>query len=57
MILNINSELTTEHNDNNNEGYSPMISDIASGKSDKGLLEVLKALESVGFSFIDYHEN
>ena len=49
--------MVTEHNDNNNEGYSPVISDIASGKSDKDLLEVLKALESVGFSFIDYHEN
>lgn len=49
--------MTTEHNSNNDEDYSPVTSDISSSTSDKDLLEVFKALKSVGFRFTDYHEN
>jgi hypothetical protein len=49
--------MTKEHNDNDNEDYYPVISDISISESDKDLLDVFKALEAVGFRFIDYHEN
>jgi hypothetical protein len=48
--------MTKEHNDNDNEDYYPVISDISSSESDKDLLDVFKALGAVGFRFIDYHE-
>ena len=35
-----------DHDNNKNEGYSPDI-----------LLEVFNALESIGFRFLDYHED
>lgn len=49
--------MTKEHNDNDNEDYYPVNSDISSSESDKDLFDVFKALEAVGFRFIDYHEN
>jgi hypothetical protein len=45
------------NNENNNEDHSPVNLDISSGKSDIDLLEVFEALDSVGFRFIEYHEN
>jgi hypothetical protein len=49
--------MTTEvSNNNNNEDYFPVTSDISSSNSDIDMLEVIKALESVGFRLID-HEN
>ena len=47
----------TEENNNNNEDDSPMIPDSSGSTSDVDVLEVFKALESVGFRFIDYHES
>jgi hypothetical protein len=49
--------MTTETNNDNNEDYSPVTSDVLSNTSDKDLLVVLKALESEGFRLIDHHEN
>jgi hypothetical protein len=46
-----------DHNNNNNEDHSSVISDVSSSISDKDLLEISKALESIGFRFLDYHEN
>ena len=46
----------TEENNNNNEDDSPVIPDSSGSTSDVDVLEVFKALESVGFRFIDYHE-
>ena len=49
--------MTTENyinNDNDNEDHSLVISDNV---ADVDLLEVFKALESIGFRFPDYHEN
>ena len=40
-----------DHDNNKNEDYSPVISDISSSISDKDLFEVLNALESIGFRF------
>jgi hypothetical protein len=48
--------MTTEHNSNNEDDFA-VISDDSSSKSDIDMLEVFKALESVGFRFTDYHEN
>jgi hypothetical protein len=47
----------TESNCDNNEDYSPVTSDVSSNTSEEDLLVVFKALESVGFRFIDHHEN
>jgi hypothetical protein len=49
--------MTTEPTNDNNENYSPATSDISSNISDKDLLVVIKALESIGFRSIDYCEN
>jgi hypothetical protein len=49
--------MTTEHNNDNNEDYSVVTSDVPCDTSDKDLLAVFKALESVGFRFIDHYEN
>jgi hypothetical protein len=49
--------MTTEPNNDNNEDYFPVTSDVSSNTSDKDLLVVFKALESIGFRFIDHHEN
>ena len=49
--------MTTEPINDNNENYSPATSDISSSISDKDLLVVFKALESIGFRCIDYYEN
>jgi hypothetical protein len=49
--------MTTEPNNDNDEDYSPVTSDISSNISDKDLLVVFKALESIGFRFIDHREN
>ena len=48
---------TTEHNNDNNEDLSHVTSDVSGDTSDKDLLVVFKALESIGFRFIDHHEN
>ena len=48
--------MTGEHNNNNNEDHSPVIPGTSGSTSDLDLLDVFKALESVGFRFIDYHE-
>ena len=48
--------MTTEPNNDNNEGYSSVASDVPN-TSEEDLLVVFKALESVGFWFIDDHEN
>lgn len=57
LILNIKSEMTTDPNNNNNEDYSLVTSNVSSNTSDEDLLVVFKALESIGFRFIDHHEN
>jgi hypothetical protein len=50
--------MTTEHNNNiNKEDYSLVTSDVSHDISDKDLLVVFKALESVGFRLIDHYEN
>lgn len=49
--------MTTEPNNDNNEDYSPATSEVSSNTSDKDLLMVFKALESIGFKFIDHYEN
>jgi hypothetical protein len=49
--------MTTEPNNNNNEDYSLVASNVSTNTSDKDLLVVFKALESIGFRFIDPHEN
>jgi hypothetical protein len=49
--------MTTEPNNDNNEGYSSVTSDGSSNTSEEDLLVVFKTLESVGFRFIDHHEN
>jgi hypothetical protein len=49
--------MTTEPNNNNNEDYSHVTSNVSSNTTDKDLLVVFKALESIGFRFIDHHEN
>lgn len=49
--------MTTEPNNDNNEDYSPATSEVSSNTSDKDLLAVFKALESIGFKFIDHYEN
>jgi hypothetical protein len=49
--------MTTKPTNDNNENYSPATSDISSSISDKDLLAVFKALESIGFRSIDYREN
>ena len=43
--------MMTDLDNNKNEDYSPVISDISSTISDKDLFEVLTALESIGFRF------
>jgi hypothetical protein len=49
--------MTMEPNNNNNEDYSLVTSNVSSNTSDEDLLVVFKALESIGFRFIDHHEN
>ena len=49
--------MTEENNNNNNEDYSPVIPGTSGSTSDLDLLDVFKALESVGFRFIDCLEN
>lgn len=49
--------MTTEPNNDNAEGYASATSDVSSNTSDKDLLVVFKALESIGFRFIDHHED
>jgi hypothetical protein len=49
--------MTIEPNNDNNEDYSPVTPDVSNNTSDKDLLVVFKALESVGFRLIDHHEN
>ena len=49
--------MTIEPNNDNNEDYSPATSDVSGNTSDKDLLVVFKALESVGFMLIDHYEN
>jgi hypothetical protein len=49
--------MTIEPNNDNSEDYSPVTPDISNNTSDKYLLVVFKALESVGFRLIDNHEN
>ena len=56
-ILIRNPRMTTEPNNDNNEDYFPVTSDVSSNTSDKDLLVVIKALESMGFRFIDHYEN
>jgi hypothetical protein len=49
--------MTTEPNNDNNEDYFPLTSDVLSNTLDEYLLVAFKALESIGFRFIDHHEN
>jgi hypothetical protein len=49
--------MTTEPNNNDNEDYSHVTSNVSSNTSDKDLLVVFKALESIGLRFTDHHEN
>jgi hypothetical protein len=53
LILKLSPSMMTEHDhDNNkNEDYSPVISDISNSISDIDPFEVLNALESIGFRF------
>jgi hypothetical protein len=57
LIHNIKFDMTTKHNNSNNEDYSLVTPDVSYDISDKDLLAVFKALESAGFRFIDHYEN
>jgi hypothetical protein len=46
-----------ETNNNKDGDYFPITLDVSSKKSDIDLHLVFKALESIGFRFIDHYEN